>query len=137
MQAHIIGRFSSHERAEQSVVELMRDFPGQVSLSTSTPHEHWWQQGHWLESSLAAIGGIAATVSNIVPGFGVLFMGGPLDGIQQGRILGDWLEAYPDSHQEVNSHFVIVTASQDAAASVKRKLSELGAENVHTVKYGQ
>ncbi len=134
MQAHIIGRFSSHESAEQCVVELEQEFPGQVSLSTSTPHEHWWQQGHWLESSLAAIGGIAATVSNIVPGFGVLFMGGPLDGIQQGRILGDWLEAYPDSAHGENSHFVIVSVEQDAVASVKRKLSELGAENVHIVK---
>ncbi len=137
MQAHIVGRFSSHERAEQSVVELERDFPGQVSLSTSTPHEHWWQQGHWLESSLAAIGGIAATVSNIIPGFGVLFMGGPLDGIQQGRVLADWLEAYPNSHQVANAHFVIVTVRQDEVDSVQQKLSELGAENVHIVKYGQ
>ncbi|PWI58763.1 hypothetical protein [Sulfoacidibacillus thermotolerans] len=92
MKYHVIGRFQTHESAEKAAADLEKQFQGNVSLSTSTPHEHW--HGTWLQDSLGVIGGLAAAVSAVVPGFGVLFLGGPLDGAMQGRVLADWLEAH-------------------------------------------
>ncbi len=133
MEYHVMGKFKTHEGAEKSVTELEKLFHGKVSLSTSTPHENW--HGTWLEDSLGMIGGLAAAVSAVVPGFGVLFLGGPLDGAMQGRVLADWLEAHPDTVRgDGLYHFVIIDCSEREVDLVKTALKNLGAEHVHVVQ---
>lgn len=131
MERHLIGRFNTHDEAEQAMLTLEKQFPQQVSISTTTPHEQWWRQGTWLETSLQAIGGIVASVSAIVPGFGVLFMGGPLDGAAQGTLLAEWLESHPNHQREDGSCFLIITVSHDDLARAEQALVQVGATDVH------
>lgn len=131
IELHVIGQFASHEEATDAAHALETHFPGGVSLSTSTPHDQW-RRPNWFESALAAVGGTAAAVSQLVPGFGVLFMGGPLDGVRQGSVLANWLEAHPE-HGEANAHFVIVTVEDLNVKDAKRLLTEQGAKHVHEV----
>ncbi|MCI0183111.1 MAG: hypothetical protein OWR52_06700 [Acidibacillus sp.] len=133
MMYHVMGKFETHSKALESAGELERQLKGRVSVSTTTPHEEW--KGTWLENSFGVIGGLAAAVSAVVPGFGVLFLGGPMDGAMQGRVLADWLEAHPDSAKsEQYHHFVIVACSAEQVDLVKTALKDMGAEHVHVVK---
>ncbi len=134
MESHLVGRFETHEQAQRAVAALSAEFPGKVSLSSNTPHESWKKQGKWLETSLQAIGGIAATVSGVVPGFGVLFMGGPLDGVVQGKILAEWLEHYPEHGEDMDTHFVIVSVERALLAKAEKLLAQVGAHDVHVTK---
>lgn len=131
VELHVIGKFALHEDAATAAHVLELQFPGNVSLSTSTPHEEWWRH-QWLQGALAAVGGTAAAVSQLVPGFGVLFMGGPLDGVSQGSVVANWLEAHPDDG-DGEAHFVIVSSALEDVKEVKRLLTEQGAKHVHEV----
>ncbi|MCY0875752.1 MAG: hypothetical protein OWT28_05740 [Firmicutes bacterium] len=131
VELHVIGKFAQHDEAAQAAHELETRFAGKVSLSTSTPHEEWWRH-QWLQSALSAVGGAAAAVSQLVPGFGVLFMGGPLDGIRQGSVVADWLEAHPEEGGS-DTHFVILSVAHSEVKEARQLLTELGATHVHEV----
>jgi len=130
VQQELIGQLPSHEEAARVAHDLEALFPQQVSLSTSTPHEHWWQHSPWLEKALAAVGGTASAASQLVPGFGVLFMGGPLAGIRQGDVIAQWLEAHP-SEQSVDAHFVIVSVVPEQVSLARQAMVDAGALHVH------
>lgn len=132
MQSHVIGHWTTHEQAVRAAEQLELIWPQQVSLSTSTPHEHWWQHSTWLTRALETVGGAAAAVSQLVPGFGVLFMGGPLDGVRQGDIIGRWLQSHGDVDLDGESHFVIVAVTSDDDRVIREKMTALGGLGIHT-----
>lgn len=133
VERYVIGRFLTHEEAGKAGAELGEHFAGNVSISSTTPHEHGWKED-WLASSLGAIGGAAATVSHLIPGFGVLFIGGPLDGVRQGKVLAEWYDEHAHHVDEEDAHFLIVTATEDTAAQASDMLKALGAVHVHVTK---
>lgn len=138
MASHIIAKFYDHDSAEVAAVELEKEFPGQVSISSARPKERWWEHERWIEVPLETIGGLAATVANLIPGFGVLFTGGPLDGALQGRIMADWVAAHP--HHEAQDHiepaFVIVEVVNDEETRIRSLLEEHGGQHIHGVGHG-
>ncbi len=131
MSQYVVGHFLQHEQAEQAAVACQKEFPDKVSLSSTTPHEEWWKAERWLESSFEALGGMAASVAQVVPGFGVLFLGGPLDGVRQGQALADWLMFHPHHQENDKATFVILLVESEEAEKAKQLLSELGAEHIH------
>lgn len=135
MDRHIVARFATHEEAERAAFEIEKAFAGKISISSREPKENWWHPDRWLEVSLEAVGGLAATVSNLVPGFGVLFMGGPLDGVRQGEVLADWLQAHPQEEDRTDDAFVIVDVddAHDEQASIL--LAKYGGTHIHRM-YG-
>jgi len=134
MQTHVIGHWPTHEQAVRAAEQLEQIWPQQVSLSTSTPHEHWWQHSSWMTRALETVGGAAAAVSQLVPGFGVLFMGGPLDGVRQGDIIDRWLQSHSDVSLDGESHFVIVAVTADDDVVIREKMDGLGGLGIHTDK---
>jgi len=136
MNLYVVGRFTHHDQAENAVVACQKEFPDKVSLSSTTPHEEWWNKDNWLETSLEAIGGVAASVAQVVPGFGVLFLGGPLDGVRQGQVLADWLMYHPHHKVDDKATFVILLVDEGEVEKATKLLSGLGADHVHhsTVK---
>ena len=134
MMRHVIARFADHEEAEKAVYALADDFGGRISISSREPRENWWQHERWLDVSLEALGGLAATVSQIVPGFGVLFMGGTLDGVRQGEVLADWLQAHPQPPDGGRGAFVIVSANEDERKKAELLLAKYGGQNIHTTR---
>lgn len=130
MDRHVIARFVSHEDAERAAAELAKRFPGRVSFSSRTPRERWWQ-GEWVDRSFEALGGLAATASQLVPGFGVLFMGGPLDGVRQGEVLSDWLQAQAPGSADEDASFLIISAAAGDVEDVKGALQSNGGRHVH------
>ena len=130
MDRHVIARFATHEDAERAAAQLVKRFPGRVSLSSRTPRESWWQ-GEWVDRSFEALGGLAATASQLVPGFGVLFMGGPLDGLRQGEMLSDWLQAHAPGGEEEDASFLIISATGGDLVDVKAALQSNGGRHVH------
>ena len=130
MEHHVIARFITHEDAERAAAKLEERFPGRVSFSSKTPRERWWQ-GDWVDRSLEALGGLAATASQLVPGFGVLFMGGPLDGLRQGEVLSDWLQAHAPGGVEDEVSFLIVSATAADVEDVIGALKAHGGRHVY------
>lgn len=138
MERHIVAKFESHAAAEAAAMKLSANFPGNVSLASSTPHENWWEQGKWIEGSLATVGGIVNLVSNVLPGFGLMFMGGPMDGVFQGKMLARWLEANPQQAPaaDAGGSFVIVVTDSTHASEVEERLRDLGGRHIHAVGPG-
>ncbi len=130
MDRHVIARFVSHEDAERAAAKLEKQFPGRVSFSSRTPRERWWQ-GEWVDRSFEALGGLAASASQLVPGFGVLFMGGPLDGLRQGEVLSDWLQAHAPGGADEDASFLIVSANGRDVEEVKGALQSHGGRHVY------
>jgi hypothetical protein len=136
MDRHIVARFATHEEAERAAFEITKSFAGKVSISSREPKENWWHPDRWLEVSLEAVGGLAATVSNLVPGFGVLFMGGPLEGVRQGEVLADWLQAHPEEKDREDTAFVIIAVGDADDEQASMLLAKYGGTHIHRVRGG-
>lgn len=131
MDSHVVARFPDHDAADAAATALEQEFPQRVSVSTTTAHEEWGH--HWFRSVLEAIGGAAAAASNLMPGFGVLFLGGPLDGVRQGAVMADWLSAHPVETADDGAHFLIVQVKDlEERNRAQALLIQHGGVDIHT-----